>query len=408
MAIPATPITNGEDLLDLLRQTVPLQERAVELYRRLLAINELSSMMNSAKDSNQLQSFLASYFQEYFPDDPIRLCIKDGSKYRKSRLSGPDLSSGEQIWPLDYGIAGSVMKSGSPFWVPDTRLLGRMRGLSGNTGENLPPSIMVLPFSAMGEVIGCLDMSANQPNRFDKIEYHLGFLLAAHLSSSLENVLTRQKLATANTRLRDHDLQLTQLNEKLRELAHTDEATGLFNKRRLFERLDMEIARARRYGEILSCLMLDIDDFKRINDTYGHQAGDEVLRQIGALLRRSLRVTDFVARYGGEEFTILLPRTNSAGAWSVAEKLCTTFMSHAFTYPPATIRLTVSIGVACCTTFDRLDAQQIIQRADEALYRAKRAGKNRACFANDTEYAREEVRILSNLSHRFDTVMSDC
>jgi len=224
----------------------------------------------------------------------------------------------------------------------------------------------------------------------------MGFLVAAHLSSSLENVLTRQELANANARLRDHDIRLMQLNLQLQQLAHTDDATGLFNKRRLFEQLQAEIARARRYGEILSCLMLDIDEFKQVNDTYGHQAGDEVLRQIGSLLRRSLRVTDFVARYGGEEFTVLLPRTDNSGAYRVAENLRRTMKAYEFILSSARVHLTVSIGIASCTKFDKLDAQQIILRADNALYRAKRSGRDRVCFSEDTESEHIIVKNLSN------------
>lgn len=397
MAIAATSITRGKGLLDLLRQTVPLQERAVELYRRLLGINELAGSMNSAKDIDNLQNCLAAYFQECLSEDAIRLCIVDGTIYRKLRLSGPDVPPDEETLPLDQGIAGSVLRSGTPLWIPDTQPPKKIRELSGVSGGTLPRSIMVLPFSAMGKVVGCLEMVSNHPNRFDAVEYHMGFLVAAHLSSSLENVLTRQELATAHARLRDHDLRMTELNEKLQELAHTDEATGLFNKRRLFEQLQMEVARARRYGEVFSCLMLDIDDFKQINDTHGHQAGDEVLRQTGLLLRRALRVTDFVARYGGEEFTVLLPRTDSAGAYRVAENLRAAFRSHEFVLAAACIRLTMSIGITTCTTFDHLDAQRVIWRADNALYRAKRTGKDRTCFADETESEYEEVRILSNL-----------
>ena len=397
MAIAATPITRGKGLLDLLRQTVPPQERAVELYRRLLAINSLSNSMNSARDVEHLQSFLVSYFQECFPDDQVRLCIVDEANYRKSRLSGPAVPKEEETILLDSGIAGSVIRSAVPLWIPDTHPSKKQRKSPEFAGDAPWRSIMVFPFTAMGKVVGCIEMISNRPNRFDEIEYHLGSLVAAHLSSSLDNVLTKQQLATANARLKDHDQRLTQLNERLQELAHTDECTGLFNKRRLFERLEMEIARSRRYGEIFSCLMIDIDDFKKVNDTYGHQAGDEVLRQTGALLRRALRVTDFVARYGGEEFTVILPRTNSSGASRVAENLLSTFSSHEFIIDPHRVSFTISIGVACCTTFVSMDAREIILRADSALYRAKKSGKNRSCFTDGNDTECEDVRILSNL-----------
>jgi diguanylate cyclase (GGDEF)-like protein len=397
MAIAATPITRGKGLLDLLRQTVPSQERAVELYRRLLAINALSNSMNSARDVDHLQSFLQSYFQECFPEDQARLCIVEETHYRKMRLSGPVIPKDEAKLPLDNGIAGSVIRSATPLWIPDTHPSKKQRKYPEISGDASWRSIMVFPFSAMGKVVGCIEMISNRPNRFDEIEYHLGSLVAAHLSSSLDNVLTKQELATANARLKDHDLRLMQLNERLQELAHTDECTGLFNKRRLFERLEMEIARSKRYGEIFSCLMIDIDDFKKINDTYGHQAGDDVLRQTGALLRRALRVTDFVARYGGEEFTIILPRTNGSGASRVAENLLSTFSSYEFTIGTVRVHLTISIGVECCTTFDCLDSRDIILRADNALYRAKRAGKNQSCFADENDYSYDDVRNLSNM-----------
>jgi diguanylate cyclase (GGDEF)-like protein len=397
MAIAATPITRGKGLLDLLRQTIPSQERAVELYRRLLAINALSNFMNSARNVEHLQSFVISYFKECFPADQVRLCLVEGSTYRKKRLSGPAVPKEEEILPINAGIAGSVIRSATPLWIPDTHPPRKQRKYPEVVCDTPWRSLMVLPFSAMGKTIGCIEMISDQPNRFDEIEFHLGSLVSTHLSSSLDNVLTKQELATANARLKDHDQRLTQLNEQLKELAHTDECTGLFNKRRLLERIEMEIARARRYGEIFSCLMIDIDDFKKINDTYGHQAGDDVLKQTGALLLRSLRATDFVSRYGGEEFTIILPRTNSAGSARVAENLLTLFSSNEFIVGDNRVPLTISIGVACCTTFVCLDAREIILRADNALYCAKKTGKNRACFADENDFTDEDVRNLSNM-----------
>jgi diguanylate cyclase (GGDEF)-like protein len=107
-------------------------------------------------------------------------------------------------------------------------------------------------------------------------------------------------------------------------------------------------------------------------------------------------VTDFIARYGGEEFTVLLPRTNSAGAYRVAENLRTTFMGHEFALLSTTTRITVSVGVACCSASAFKNSQQIIALADGALYRAKRSGKNQVCFADEMDSGDEGVRILSS------------
>jgi len=385
MAVAAIPITKGKGLIELLRKTIPSQEQAIELYRRLLAINNLSGLMGSAQNIDQLQGFLCEYFHECFRDEQVHLCIVEESHYKRLRLSGTPVPEWESYVPVTQGLAGSVLKSGTRLWIPDTKASEKNRERFQTDTGCLPGSILVIPFFAKGKVIGCLEITSSQPNRLDEIEYHLGAIVVTHLSASLENIITRQELATANARLKDHDQRMTLLNEKLRELAHTDESTGLYNKRRLMEQLDMEIARARRYGEVFSCFMIDIDDFKSINDRFGHQAGDEVLRQTGLLLNRSLRNSDFIARYGGEEFTVLLPRTNGAGAYRAAENLRSNFMSHTFTLPSAGVHITISVGIASYTTFDCMDAQQVIQRADNALYRAKRAGKNQVCFNEANE-----------------------
>jgi len=170
----------------------------------------------------------------------------------------------------------------------------------------------------------------------------------------------------------------SQLYKLTRRLAITDELTGLNNYRFLQQRLDEEIERARRYGKDLSFLMLDVDDFKQYNDAYGHLAGDAALAELASVLRSAVREVDVVARYGGEEFSVILPETDAAGAFVVAEKVREGISRHTFgeemsETPP---QVTVSVGLATYPTH-AFDKESLLREADDALYRAKTSGKNR-------------------------------
>lgn len=164
--------------------------------------------------------------------------------------------------------------------------------------------------------------------------------------------------------------------EKLERLATFDSLTGLYNRRAVLGRLDELINLANRYKEDFSLSMLDIDNFKKVNDHYGHLTGDEVLEEIAVLIRRNIRETDIVGRYGGEEFIIILPKTNLSSSWVVAERLRSIIektkmkdsAGNAFT-------ITVSQGLVGWERDE--DAASLISRADEALYKAKEKGRNR-------------------------------
>ncbi len=165
----------------------------------------------------------------------------------------------------------------------------------------------------------------------------------------------------------------------LEDLSIHDGLTGLYNYREFQRRLTEEAERSGRYGRPFSLLMLDIDHFKIVNDTCGHLAGDEALRQFSALIRREVRPVDQVARYGGEEFVIALPETAGPGALAVAERMRDIIATYAITVAPGqVVNLTVSIGVASYPE-DAESEERLIGAADQALYAAKQAGRNRAC-----------------------------
>jgi two-component system, cell cycle response regulator len=166
-------------------------------------------------------------------------------------------------------------------------------------------------------------------------------------------------------------------NARLEALAHTDPLTQVLNRRALTERLESELERARRYLSLVTLLLVDLDHFKNVNDTHGHLVGDEVLRDVAALLRSAVRSVDVVARYGGEEFVVVLPETARPGAVTFAERLRERIEAHNF--PELTglgLHLTASIGVATYPSPEVESVEDLLAKADEALYRAKAAGRN--------------------------------
>jgi two-component system cell cycle response regulator len=172
------------------------------------------------------------------------------------------------------------------------------------------------------------------------------------------------------------DIEL-QYHDIIFRMAVTDGLTNLANRKQLDSILADEISRARRYGRSLSVLMLDIDHFKSINDTYGHLAGDCVLTGLASTLQKRLRPNDRLGRYGGEEFCAILPETPLANALRIAEDLRALVETHAFVTDHKEIRVTISVGIA--TLQNEADRSELYRRADEKLYTAKHAGRNRVC-----------------------------
>jgi diguanylate cyclase (GGDEF)-like protein len=168
------------------------------------------------------------------------------------------------------------------------------------------------------------------------------------------------------------------LLEQSRRAAGSDALTGLANRRKFDETLAREVARAQRSGEALSLILLDVDHFKGINDGYGHQLGDDVLRHIGRTLAQGARLADLPARYGGEEFAVILPGATSQAAEMIAERL-RSGISHG-----GPVRTTASAGVATAVGAG-CDADALIAAADEALYAAKNAGRDRVVVAEPDE-----------------------
>ena len=226
------------------------------------------------------------------------------------------------------------------------------------------PIIMITTRSETKDKVSSLEAGADDclPKPYNEIE------LNARIYACL-----RTKALQDELRQKNH--QLEEMLERVELLAITDPLTGLFNRRRFEAVLDQEFSRATRYDVSLSCLMVDIDHFKKVNDEFGHRTGDHVLKEVAQLLRSNARDVDTVARWGGEEFVVLLPQTNKESGLSGASRILRLIGGHEFTGIGRAI--TVSIGIAGVPEPSIDSGEKLLNACDVALYEAKRKGRNR-------------------------------
>ncbi len=239
-----------------------------------------------------------------------------------------------------------------------------------------PARIALLPLIQDNRIVGSLNLGCSQPDRFMPGEgtdflRRLAFIVAVCLENAGNH-------------------------ERLKLVGLTDPLTGVSNRRYFEQRFRDEVVSAQRHAEPLSCMFLDVDRFKRINDSLGHQVGDKVLKEVARLIKAYLRGSDIIARYGGEEFVAILPRTPSGQAYEVAERIRAAIAEHPFGTDSGDVSVTISIGVSTCQAAymeQDLDliVQELISRADRAVYAAKDSGRNRVIHADSA--AGTEVRI---------------
>lgn len=229
------------------------------------------------------------------------------------------------------------------------------------------------PVEVGGEWFGMLSFSSLETGRsgFDASEVELLGLMAQWVGSEIEREQAHEALENSRA-------QMEAANWKLEQLATIDPLTEAKNRRAWNEKLIEEWSRATRYGTPLSLILLDVDKFKSYNDTFGHQAGDEVLRRVAQAIHAGIRVTDFFARYGGEEFALVLPNTDSQGALILAERLRAAIES----VPWKERLVTASFGVATADS-EIKTSEELLRLADEALYAAKERGRNRVLHARE-------------------------
>jgi len=264
-----------------------------------------------------------------------------------------------------------MVKENTPIGVEHLDSIPELKGLWEAEREQLTSSNIGLlcPIRSRDRLVGILALGKKKSGAlYSHEDLELVMSIASQASILIENA---QLYAQANIR------------------ADTDGLTGLYNHRHFHKCLEQEIARGTRFGSIYSLIMLDVDLFKAYNDTYGHLAGDQVLRKIGECIVDSIRTVDTAFRYGGEEFTVILPESHLDDAYKVAERIRQIIESK---MSSSAMPITVSLGVATWPS-DGLMREEVIACADAALYRAKQTGRNRTCLSSDI--LKPEVLVAS-------------
>lgn len=343
--------------IELRRQLQSLMEEARLNEKKWRRLGLLEKQLIGSRSLAELIRVILEEYKEACEIDAVTLVLAD-SEYEITRMLESSARGGSVIRGLvlleklhssatkPYLGAFEMDRGGAIFdpWPADCR------------------SMLLLPLVLHGELIGSLNLASREAERFT-VDSSTDFLerLAAIFSICLENALN---------------------HERLKLVGLTDPLTGIYNRRYFEARCNEEIAHAHRHDLPLSCMLLDIDRFKQINDTLGHLAGDEVLRRVAERIRLQLRNDDFIARYGGEEFVVMLPRTTLEQAARIAERIRATIAARAVQPLPDQERVvTISVGVARLPREPAeslaMSMRQLVDAADGALYRAKENGRNR-------------------------------
>jgi diguanylate cyclase (GGDEF)-like protein len=334
-----------------------IQQQAAELDAiKRIALNLTSSL--------ELQVVLESVVKEamrlvYGAEDAHIYLYQDGKINFGASLSADGRKNEQFAEPRPGGLTYKVAQTGEVVAVENMR----SHPLFDDAPKEWEGSIVGVPIRMGSRVLGVMNLARAHPGEFSDSEYRLLSLLADQASIAIINA---------------------RLHQAVSRQAHSDTLTGLPNRRALDERLDSEVKRVGCSGGVFCIIMMDLDGFKQINDTYGHDVGDNVLRQVADALQRTLRGNDFLARYGGDEMTLVLSETNAEQAQVVVQKIMGKMEKLEIQLPQGkTTRLGISGGIAVCPLHGQTSAA-LLRAADEALYQAKRGGGGRFLFAPET------------------------
>jgi diguanylate cyclase (GGDEF)-like protein len=331
----------------LSRAGTSLRSRLAELE----TLNRSAHALGSSLEFAELLEITARETLAAIPEaEVVAVALREGERGSDFIVDCYDRHEGEfaRVRARPHaGLSAMVVDKGKPLSVPD--LLRSEHQVAGDPGIR---SWLGVPITRYEESVGVLSVQSREPRAFGVNQQRVLEAIGAQAGTAIQNA-------------------------RLYELATVDGLTGLFVRRYFDSRLREELERARRYQTEFSVVLLDVDNFKKLNDTYGHGVGDRVLREVAQVMRRNMRGVDIPARYGGEEFAFILPRTGMLDAHAVAERLRHDLGDARIAAESNVISVTASLGLASYPESGAQSADELVKLADTALYRAKQTGKNR-------------------------------
>jgi diguanylate cyclase (GGDEF)-like protein len=326
--------------------------------RQAEILQHMGVVLSSTLEQEQLLGLVLKYLMKLVACDSTSIMLIHGNKARVVAARGGLKSS--HILPTEINLPGDslfqeIVDGHHYLLIQDTASDPRLNYLEG---MDTMRSCICVPLVAHSTTVGLLMVGSAQADLYQEKDAALVQSFAGHVALALDNA---------------------RLYREMRHSAHTDGLTGLFNRRYLHQELERELARSRRYGHSLSLIICDLDNFKKYNDQYGHLAGDDLLRELGELMKSYIRKSDTAYRYGGEEFAVILPHTDQQSAIILSERLREAISNKNFLIREKLQigHITISIGIASCPD-DAIEVDSLINAADMALYEAKKT-KNRVC-----------------------------
>jgi diguanylate cyclase (GGDEF)-like protein len=358
------------DLLTLFSTQASLALENARLYslerrraEQLEAINAVARQTTAVRDLDELLGVVCRLVLEWFHADHVAVLLAEGEALRVRAYEGrltPNVPKGAQLAP-GSGVAARALATGQTLIENDVAsVTGYIAGFMETQSE------ICVPLMFSGEKLGVIALDSATKDTFHRDDVQ-----------PLESVADICAAAIQNASYFD----------RMRQLAYVDGLTGIHNRRFFEMRVVEELERAARFQGRMSVIMVDIDNFKRVNDEFGHLLGDEVLRAVSSLMKHHLRKMDIVCRYGGEEFAVVVPETSCENAVRVAEKLRRQVEGHHF--PGVPRKVTISCGIADYPTHG-ITRDEVVAAADAALYAAKEAGRNKVRSAT----LKKEVSIV--------------